>query len=125
MDISSLIEKKRAGRLKRHKRIRKKIFGTTERPRLFVFRSLRHIYAHLIDDTQGRTLLTVSTLSPELKEKLKTGGNIEAAKMVGKLLGEKARQKGITKVVFDRGGYKYHGRVKALAEAAREAGLEF
>ncbi len=125
MDISNLMEKKRKSRLRRHKRIRKKIFGTSERPRLFVFRSLRHIYAHLIDDTQGKTLLTVSTLSPELKAELKTGGNIEAARKVGKLLGEKAKEKGITKVVFDRGGYKYHGRVKALADAAREAGLEF
>jgi len=125
MDISNLIEKKRTGRLRRHKRVRKKIIGNAERPRLFVFRSLRHIYAHLIDDTQGKTLLTVSTLSPELKGKLKTGGNLEAAKIVGKLLGEKAKEKGITKVIFDRGGYKYHGRVKALAEAAREAGLEF
>ena len=119
------MEKKRKSRLRRHKRIRKKIFGTSERPRLFVFRSLRHIYAHLIDDTQGKTLLTVSTLSPELKAELKTGGNIEAARKVGKLLGEKAKEKGITKVVFDRGGYKYHGKVKALADAAREAGLEF
>ncbi len=125
MDISNLMKKKRKARLRRHKRIRKKIFGTSERPRLFVFRSLRHIYAHLIDDTQGKTLLTVSTLSPELKAELKTGGNIEAARKVGKLLGEKAKEKGITKVVFDRGGYKYHGRVKALADAAREAGLEF
>lgn len=125
MDISNLIKKKRTGRLRRHKRIRKKITGTPERPRLFVFKSLRHIYAHLIDDTAGKTLFTVSTLSPELKGKLKTGGNIEAAKMVGKLLGEKAKERGITKVVFDRGGYKYHGRVKALADAAREAGLEF
>lgn len=125
MDISNLMKKKRKARLRRHKRIRKKIFGTSERPRLFVFRSLRHIYAHLIDDTQGKTLLTVSTLSSELKAELKTGGNIEAARKVGKLLGEKAKEKGITKVVFDRGGYKYHGRVKALADAAREAGLEF
>ena len=125
MDISNLMKKKRKARLRRHKRIRKKIFGTSECPRLFVFRSLRHIYAHLIDDTQGKILLTVSTLSPELKAELKTGGNIEAARKVGKLLGEKAKEKGITRVVFDRGGYKYHGKVKALADAAREVGLEF
>ena len=112
-------------RLRRHKRVRKKIFGTPERPRLCVFRSLRHIYAQIIDDTVGRTLVAASTLSPELRGKLKTGGNIEAARYVGELIAKKALEKGIKKVVFDRGGYKYHGRVKALAEAARKGGLEF
>jgi large subunit ribosomal protein L18 len=125
MDIRTWIKKKRLGRIRRHKRVRKKVFGIPERPRLCVFRSLRHIYAQIIDDTKGHTLLAVSTLSPDVRDKIKYGGNIEAAKVVGKVLGEKAQALGIKKVVFDRGGYKYHGRVKALADAAREAGLEF
>ena len=125
MDIRTWIKKKRQGRLRRHKRVRKKVFGTPERPRLCVFRSLRHIYAQIIDDTKGHTLLAVSTLSPDVRDKIKYGGNIEAAKVVGRVLGEKALAMGIKKVVFDRAGYKYHGRVKALADSAREAGLEF
>lgn len=112
-------------RRKRHLRVRNKIFGTAERPRLNVYRSLNHIYAQIIDDEQGVTLVSVSTLSPDIKEKIKSGGNKDAAAEVGKLIAAKARDKGIKKVVFDRGGYIYHGRIKALAEGAREGGLEF
>ncbi|HZP05203.1 MAG TPA: 50S ribosomal protein L18 [Terracidiphilus sp.] len=104
-----------------HTRIREKLSGTTERPRLNVYRSLNHIYAQLIDDQKGETLASASSL----QLKLKTGGNIAAAKEIGKAVAEKAVAKGIKQVVFDRGGYLYHGRVKALADAAREAGLEF
>lgn len=110
---------------KRRQRVRKKIYGTGERPRLNVFRSLNNIYAQLIDDEKGVTLLTVSTLSPDLKGKVASGGNKEAAAAVGKLVATVALEKGISKVVFDRAGYIYHGRVKALADAAREGGLEF
>ena len=105
-----------------HKRIREKVRGTAERPRLNVYRSLNHIYAQLIDDFAGQTLVSANTRE---KGASKTGGNLAAAKAVGKALAERARQKSITKVVFDRGGYLYHGRVKALADAAREAGLQF
>lgn len=112
-------------RLRKHTRVRKKISGTSERPRLNVFRSLSHIYAQIIDDTNGNTLVAASTLDEALKGKVKYGGNKEAAKEVGKLIAAKALDKGIKTVVFDRGGYLYHGRVKDLAEAAREAGLEF
>jgi len=115
---------KREKRLRRHKRVRKKVFGTPERPRLVVFRSLNHIYAQIIDDTIGHTLVSASSLDPAFP-KDKRGGNVEGAKIVGELIGKRAVERGITKVVFDRGGYKYHGRVKALAEGAREAGLEF
>jgi large subunit ribosomal protein L18 len=104
-----------------HFRIRQKMQGTTERPRLNVYRSLNHIYAQVIDDAKGETLISASSLAG----KLKTGGNVAAAKEVGKLVAERAIEKGIKKVVFDRGGYLYHGRIKALADAAREAGLEF
>ena len=106
-----------------HKRIREKLRGTAERPRLNVYRSLNQIYAQLIDDFAGKTLVSAS--SREKGATAKTGGNVAAAKAVGKSLAERARQKSITKVVFDRGGYLYHGRVKALADAAREAGLQF
>ncbi len=112
-------------RLRKHLRVRKKIKGTPERPRLNVFRSLNHIYAQIIDDANGNTLVAASTLDESLKGKFKFGGNKEAAIEVGKLIASKAKAKGIHKVVFDRGGYLYHGRVKELAEAAREAGLEF
>jgi large subunit ribosomal protein L18 len=104
-----------------HTRIRRKLAGTAERPRLAVHRSLNHIYAQVIDDQAGVTLVSASTLSL----KVKTGGNVNAAKEIGKAVAERAKEKGITKVVFDRGGYLYHGRIKALADAAREAGLEF
>lgn len=117
---------RRAARLRRHLRLRKKIAGTAARPRLSVFRSLHHIYAQVIDDTKGSTLVTASSLQPELQEKLKgKGGNIEAAKLVGAAIAQKAIAQGIKQVVFDRGGQIYHGRVKALATAARENGLEF
>jgi large subunit ribosomal protein L18 len=106
-----------------HSRIRKKVAGTSQRPRLCVFRSLNHIYAQVIDDTTGSTLCAASTTEKEYKEN--SGGNVEAAKHVGKLIAERALTKGIQMVVFDRGGYLYHGRVKSLAEAAREAGLKF
>ena len=110
-------------RIKRHYRIRNKISGTAERPRLSVYRSLNNIYAQLIDDVAGVTLASASTLSPEFGKK--NGGNVEAAKAVGELLAKRAKEAKITKVTFDRGGYQYHGRVKALADAARENGLEF
>lgn len=112
-------------RQRRHIRVRKHISGTPERPRLNVFRSLSNIYAQVIDDTTGNTLVSASTLDSAIKDKIAFGGNIEAAKEVGKLVAEKALAAGITTVVFDRGGYVYHGRVKELADAAREAGLNF
>jgi large subunit ribosomal protein L18 len=99
--------------------------GTEARPRLSVFRSLKHIYAQVIGDRDGRTLVSASSLDKQVRQQVSYGGNVAAARAVGKVLGERARQAGVTQVVFDRGGYKYHGRVKALAEAAREAGLEF
>jgi large subunit ribosomal protein L18 len=104
-----------------HDRIREKMTGTAERPRLNVYRSLNHIYVQVVDDARGETLVSASTLAA----KLKTGGNVGAAKEIGKLVAERAKEKGIKRVVFDRGGYLYHGRIKALADAAREAGLEF
>ena len=116
---------KNAQRLKRHIRVRAKISGTTERPRLAVYRSNANIYAQIIDDTKGVTLVSASTLDKEIKGSVSVGSNIEAAKAVGKLIGERAIAKDIKDVVFDRGGYLYHGRVQALAEAAREAGLSF
>jgi len=112
-------------RQRRHVRVRSKVSGTTERPRLAVFRSEHHIYAQVIDDTQGQTLAAASSLEPQVKGDGKYGGNVEAAKTVGRLLGERAKEKGIQRVVFDRGGFAYHGRVAGLAEGAREAGLEF
>ncbi len=110
---------------RRHARIRRSVSGTPDRPRLAVFRSNQHIYAQVIDDTQHHTLVAASTLEPELREKLESGANCSASVEVGKLVAQRALAKGITKVVFDRGGNLYHGRVKALADAAREAGLEF
>ena len=130
------VEKKKI-RSRVHKRIRQKLRGTAERPRLAVFRSVAHIYAQVIDDAQGRTLVAASSVAKDAKparaakgaktpKTTKTGGgNVAAAKVIGKLVAERAKQKGIAKVVFDRGGYPYHGRIKALAEAARAAGLEF
>ena len=110
-------------RLRIHERIRQRVQGTPERPRLAVFRSLNHIYAQVIDDSKGHTMVAAS--SAEKTAKIGNGGNIAGAKEVGKLVAQRAKDKGINKVVFDRGGYLYHGRVKALADAAREAGLEF
>ncbi len=108
----------------RHFRVRKKIEGTAERPRLNVFRSSKHIYAQVIDDVKGVTICSASTLDKELGE-IGNGGNVEAAKQVGELIAKRAQEKGLKNVVFDRGGYLYHGRIQALADAAREAGLEF
>jgi large subunit ribosomal protein L18 len=109
----------------RHRRVRQKVMGTTTRPRLCVFRSLNHIHAQLIDDSMGQTLVSMSTLDPQMTGKTDTIGKSKEAEAVGTLLAERALGKGIKKVVFDRGGYKYHGRIKALAEGARKAGLEF
>ena len=116
---------KRQARIRRHRRVRKKVFGTLERPRLSVYGSLNHIYAQIIDDMKGHTLVAASTLDKELKTEIKHGGNVESAKKVGQLIAKRAVEKGIKKVVFDRGGFRYHGRIKALADAAREGGLEF
>jgi large subunit ribosomal protein L18 len=107
-----------------HERIRKKLQGTAERPRLNVYRSLNHIYVQVVDDLSGKTLVSASTAEGN-KDDRRTGGNVASAKSVGKIIAERAKAKGVTKVVFDRGGYIYHGRVKALADAAREAGLQF
>lgn len=112
-------------RKRRHVRVRKKVVGTPEKPRLNVYKSLNHIYAQVIDDFAGTTLASASSNDKELKGKMKTGGNIEAAKVVGGLIAKRAIEKGIKDIVFDRGGYIYHGRVKALADAAREGGLQF
>ena len=116
---------KNAIRQRRHLRVRKKIVGTSERPRLNVFRSNANIYAQIIDDSEGKTLVSASTLDKAIADKVDNGSNIDAATEVGKLVAERALASGITNVVFDRGGYIYHGRVKALADAAREAGLVF
>jgi large subunit ribosomal protein L18 len=115
-------ESKNIIRLRVHKRIRRRVAGTPERPRLAVFRSVNHIYAQVIDDQQGHTLVAAASTEKDLRGK---GGNVEGAKLIGKAVAQRAKEKGISKVVFDRGGYLYHGRVKALADAAREAGLEF
>lgn len=116
---------KNISRKKRHLRVRKNISGTATKPRLNVFRSLNNMYVQVIDDVNGVTLVAASTFDKEVKEAVKYGGNIEASKAVGAVIAKRAIEKGIKQVVFDRGGYLYHGRVAALAEAAREAGLEF
>ena len=123
--MASKTNPRQQARLKRKKRIRKKISGSSERPRPSVLRSSKHIYAQLIDDDNGVTLLAVSTLRPEVRQQEKVKGKIEDAKRVGKMIADGAKAKGITEVVFDRNGFLYHGRVRALATAAREAGLEF
>ncbi|NJK36834.1 MAG: 50S ribosomal protein L18 [Oscillatoriales cyanobacterium RM2_1_1] len=113
-------------RERRHRRVRSRVFGTSERPRMAVFRSHNHIYVQVIDDTKQHTLVAASTLEPDLKSKLESAaGTCDASTHVGRLVAERSLSQGITKVVFDRGGYLYHGRVKALADAAREAGLDF
>lgn len=112
-------------RKRRHVRVRRRIHGTAERPRLNIFRSLSHIYAQVIDDDNGHTLLTVSTLDQELRDQLADKNKTEQAKLVGAMVAERALSKGIKQVVFDRGGFPYHGRVRALAEASREGGLDF
>jgi len=114
-----------AKRQRIHSRVRLTVVGTSERPRLCVYRSLDHIYAQIIDDRAGKTIASASSNDGKTKESLKGGGNVSAAKVVGKAIAERAKAAGVEKVVFDRGGYKYHGRVKALADAAREAGLKF
>jgi large subunit ribosomal protein L18 len=115
---------KNANRRHVHERIRKKLLGTAERPRLNVYRSLNHIYVQIIDDLKGATIVSANSAEGKKGER-RTGGNVASAKEVGKAIAERAKAKGVTKVVFDRGGYIYHGRVKALADAAREAGLQF
>ena len=116
---------KNATRQRIHRRIRRRVEGRAPAPRLNVYRSLGHIYAHVIDDSRGATLACASTMDKDVRKTLKSGGNVAAAKAIGKIVAERAKQAGITRVVFDRGGYAYHGRVKALADAAREAGLQF
>jgi len=120
-----LESKKALARQRRHERIRKKISGTVARPRLCVYKSNKHIYAQIIDDTKGMTLVSACTIDKEVKSTLKPGCNITNAKQIGKLVAKRAIVKGIDTVVFDRGGYIYHGRIKALADAAREEGLKF
>jgi len=112
-------------RLKRKKRVRKNIFGNQDRPRLSVFRSSKHIYAQIVDDTSGNTLVSASTLDTEFKEQKVEGKKVEIAKAVGNLVGKRALDKGISKIVLDRNGFLYHGRIKALSDGAREAGLNF
>jgi len=116
---------KKLARLKRHKRVRKEIWGDSKRPRLCIFRSLKHTYAQIIDDEKGITLVSSSTLDSEIRDKVKYQGNIKAAEMLGSLLVKKLKEKGIKKVVFDRGGYLYHGRVKAIAEGTRKGNIIF
>jgi len=118
-------EVKRKARLRRHRRVRKKVKGRDGRPRLSVFRSARHIYAQIIDDTRGHTLASASTLDKELKNELQGLKKREQARLVGEILARRAKSRGVTNVVFDRGGHRYQGRVRSLAEGAREAGLEF
>ncbi len=120
-----LIKEKIRKRERRHRRIRRKVIGTNERPRLSVCRTLKHIYCQIINDIEGKTLAAASTQSPDVRSQIKYGGNVKAAEIVGKKIAEEAQSKGITKVVFDKGGYKYHGRVKALAEGARNHNLSF
>jgi large subunit ribosomal protein L18 len=121
----NILKEKQRRRLKRRKGIRKRVFGVKEKPRLSVYRSSKNIYCQLIDDTTGRTLASASTLIKDIKDKLPYSGNVEAAKLVGQKIAEEAAKIGITRVVFDRSGYKYHGRVKALADSARESNLVF
>ena len=117
--------RKNARHLRRKRSIRKQVFGTHERPRLTVFRTAKHIYAQIINDFDGKTLVSSSSMAKDLRGSVKSGGNADGAKVVGADLGDKAKAAGITKVVFDRNGFRYHGRLKALADAAREKGLEF
>jgi large subunit ribosomal protein L18 len=121
--MSDSAQKKREARVRRHRRVRKKVRGTSERPRLAVFRSNKHISAQVIDDATGRTIAAASSLEPDLRSA--SGGNVAAAEKVGELLASRASAAGVTHVVFDRGGFRYHGRVASLADAARKSGLEF
>ena len=119
------VSKRERSRVRRHHRVRLRVYGTPDRPRLNVFRSNAHIYAQVIDDTTGRTLVNASTLDEDIKGKLKSGGNLAAATAVGRMIAERALKANLKAVVFDRGGYRFHGRIKALAEASREKGLKF
>lgn len=123
--MTNISEERRRGRLRRHHRVRKKIYGTPERPRLAVFRSNKHFVMQVIDDEGGRTLAAASTVEADLRSASTSTGNIDAATKVGRLVAERAKAAGVSKVVFDRGGFMFHGRVAAAANAAREAGLEF
>lgn len=123
--MSDKAREKREARIRRHVRVRKQVLGTPERPRLAVFRSLNHIYAQIIDDIAGNTLVSASTIDREIRTAVAGKPKIEEAKIVGKFIADRAKQAGVAKVVFDRGGNRYQGRVKALADAAREAGLDF
>ncbi|RMG85442.1 MAG: 50S ribosomal protein L18 [Chloroflexi bacterium] len=118
-------KRKYLARKRRHRRVRAKVAGTAQRPRMNIFRSLNHIYVQVIDDTEGRTLVSASTIDRDVAPQVQGKSKTEAARIVGKVVAERAKNAGITTVVFDRGGYQYHGRVAALAEGAREAGLEF
>jgi large subunit ribosomal protein L18 len=118
-------KEKRASRIRRHVRVRRKVTGTAERPRLAVYRSLEHIYAQVIDDTMGRTLVSASTVDREIRKAIAGKPKTEEAKIVGQYIAQRAKAAGVTQVVFDRGGNQYHGRIKALADGAREAGLDF
>ncbi len=120
-----MLNLKERARIARHKRIRKKVKSSPECPRLCVHRSLKNLYIQVIDDQCAKTIFSLSTLSKEIKERLRYGGNVNAAQLLGELAGERLKQKGIVKIVFDRGGYLYHGRVKALAESLRKAGIVF
>jgi large subunit ribosomal protein L18 len=120
-----LAESRKEGKQRRHKRIKKKVLGSPERLRLSVYRSLNHIYAQIIDDFKGHTVVAASSLDKEFKDQKSHKGNIKMAKLVGELIAKRALEKGIKKIVFDRGGYLYHGSIKTLAEAARETGLKF
>ena len=119
------VKEKELQRVYRHTRLRKKVIGTSDQPRLYVHRSLKNFYAQAIDDEKSKVLLGVSTMTKDVRHKLKYGGNVNAAKVLGEFFAQLAQKKGIKKVCFDRGGLKYHGRIKAFAEAARQAGLEF
>lgn len=121
----SKTDKKLTARLRRHRRVRARLSGTAERPRLNVYRSSENIYAQVIDDVQGHTLVSASTVDPQVRGQLEGKNKTDAAKLVGDLVAKRAVEAGITNVIFDRGGWQYHGRVKALADAAREAGLKF
>jgi len=123
--MASKAQEKREARIRRHERVRKSVEGTPERPRLCIFRSLEHIYAQVIDDVAGHTVASASTVDSEVKKAIAGKNKTEQAKIVGKLVAERAQKANVKQVVFDRGGWKYHGRVKALADAAREAGLDF
>ena len=125
MNIANQQRQVQTRRLRRRQRVRKGMFGTPERPRLAVFRSSKHIYAQMINDQTGTTLVSASTVDPEIRAQLKYGGNKAAATLVGRVVAERAKKAGIDRICFDRRSYKYHGRVEALARAAREAGLQF